>query len=226
MNSINSKIVLSTRSLSAAQKKFIQEAGIELIEMDAIAVEFVDFKWPKNVKIAIFSSKNAVNAIKMSNYASYLGEIETCFCVGKTTEALLEGFGQKVAKTYNYSSEIAENVEIFDKNEPFHFFCGNMRRNEIPNAFKKSNVPLIEIITYHTLPNPIEIQKQIDAILFYSPSGVKSLASQNELEHHTAICLGKSTASEAKKHCKNVYTADATSVESILEKAVKILKND
>lgn len=226
MSSINSNILLSTRSLSSVQKKFIRQSRIELLEMDAIKVKLVDFNWPKNVKNVIFSSKNAVNAIKMSKNASYLGEIENCLCVGKTTESLLEEFGQKVAKRYNFSSEMAENLEKYDSNEPFYFFCGNMRRDEIPNAFKKSNITLIEIITYHTLLNPIEIPAQIDAILFYSPSGVKSLASHNKLEHHTAICLGKSTAKEAKKHCKNVFTAHETSVESVLEKAVKILKND
>ena len=59
--------------------------------------------------------------------------------------------------------------------------------------------------------------------MFFSPSGVKSFYADNEIENRPAFCIGKTTSSEAKKHTNNVFEAEKTTVESVIEKACKIL---
>ncbi len=76
---------------------------------------------------------------------------------------------------------------------------------------------------YKTTLNPKKFDRQFDAVLFFSPSGVQSFFSENNIAIGKAICIGKTTASEAKKYTDNVVIANATTVESVIAKVVKIL---
>ncbi len=226
MNSKISSTVLSTKLLSPSQKELLLNGNTAFVEYDAIAIEFLSFKWPKNAKNVIFSSKNAIKSLKRSDFASILGEIENCFCVGDSTKALLEKNGQKVTKMAKNASELADFIKKSYKNESFYFFCGNMRRDEIPSISKDSKNTVFEVKTYKTTLKPIKFDRKFDGILFFSPSGVQSFTSENIIDTIPVFCIGDTTASEAKKHTENVIIANTASVESVIAKAVKTLKND
>ena len=55
------KSVLSTKKLSPSQRELLVNAGISLVEYNAIKIEFVPFKVPSNIENAIFTSQNGVN---------------------------------------------------------------------------------------------------------------------------------------------------------------------
>ena len=63
----------------------------------------------------------------------------------------------------------------------------------------------------------------VSGVLFYSPSTVESYMQENSADK-IAFCIGESTASEARKHFKNVKVANMPSAESLLE-LVKIYYN-
>ncbi|HAV55222.1 MAG TPA: uroporphyrinogen-III synthase, partial [Aequorivita sp.] len=56
------KSVLSTKKLSPSQRELLVNAGISLVDYNAINIEFVPFKAPNTVENAIFTSQNAVKA--------------------------------------------------------------------------------------------------------------------------------------------------------------------
>lgn len=217
------KSVLSTKKLSPSQTEFLLNAGLSLVQYDAIKIEFVPFEAPSEVKNAIITSQNAVRSIQNSEF-----RIQNCFCVGGKTKALLEENGFRVIKMAEYASELADYLVKNHQNDSFHFFCGNIRSDEIPTRLKENNIALREIEVYKTTLNPKKFERQFDAILFFSPSGVKSFVANNSpLEGGVGgcltVCIGTTTASEAKKHTENVAIANATSVESVIAKAVKML---
>src|SRR5690606_23659102 len=117
---------------------------------------------------------NAVLAIQNANMS-----IQKCFCVGEKTKSLLEENGQKVQKTTKYASELADFIVKNHKNDTFHFFCGNLRSNEIPSKLEENNIAFKEITVYKTTLIPKKNERHFDAILFFSPSGVKSYFSNN-----------------------------------------------
>src|SRR5690606_9230327 len=97
----------------------------------------------------------------------------------------------------------------------------------------KNNIAFEEIKVYNTTLTPKKFERQFEAVLFFSPSGVRSYCEvnlQGGLRQHLAgtpptfVCIGTTTASEAKKYTENVAIANATTVESVIAKAVKILK--
>lgn len=210
--------LLSTKKLKENQRSLLLNANVSLVEYDAIKIDFVQFEVPSNIENAIFTSQNAVKAVMED-----LGMLN-CFCVGEKTKQLLEENGQKVIKMVEYASELADYLVEKYRNDSFHFFCGNIRSDEISSKFEENKIVLKEIEVYKTTLNPKKFQRHFDAILFFSPSGVKSFVSENKIGNSIAVCIGNTTASEAKKHTENVVIANATTVESVIAKAVNSLK--
>jgi uroporphyrinogen-III synthase len=214
--------VLSTKKLTEKQKELLQNAGVSLVEYNAIHIDFVFFKIPPIIENAIFTSQNAVLSIQNSEF-----RIQNCFCVGEKTKALLEQNDQKVVKMTDYASELADYLVKNHKNDSFHFFCGNIRSDEIPSRLKENNITFKEIEVYKTTLNPTKFERQFDAVLFFSPSGVRSYCEErSNLTDNKAIfvCIGTTTASEAKRYTENVVVSNATTVESVIAKTVKTLK--
>lgn len=221
--------VLSTKKLKENQRSLLLGSGISLVEYNAITIDFVPFEVPKIVENAIFTSQNAVLSIQSSEIS-----IQNCFCVGEKTKSLLEENGFKVVKMTEYAFELANYLAENHKNDSFHFFCGNIRSDEIPLTLRKNNIPCKEITVYNTTLNPRKFEREFDAILFFSPSGVRSYYEENRNKEGEitafagmtrAVCIGTTTATEAKKYTENVVISNATTVKSVIAKAVNSLIN-
>lgn len=213
--------VLSTKRFTESQKSLLLNAGLSFVAYNAIKIETVAFTMPKHIENAIFTSQNGVNSFFENASAS---KVEKCFCVGEKTESLLEKNGLKVIKSAEYATELATYLVKNHKNDSFHFFCGNIRSDEIPTKLKENNISFEEIEVYRTTLNPKKFERKFDAVLFFSPSGVRSFVSENEIDSSIAICIGTTTASEARNYTENVAISNATTVESVIAKTVKLLK--
>ncbi len=223
-----STTVLSTKKLTTAQKELALNAGLNLVAYNAITIEFLEVKDDIKTKNVIFTSKNAVRAVfnEKSKSLPLLWERAgvRAFCVGENTKKLLEENGQNVVKTAQNASDLANFIIKTHKNESFLFFCGNLRRNELPSLLKQHNVALTEQIVYNTHQNVKNFNRSFDGILFFSPSGVQSYISENEIGKSIAFCIGNTTASEAKKHTNNIIIANKPTVENVIVQAVKYFK--
>ncbi len=220
--------ILSTKKLKLNQRSLLLHAGFSLVEYNAIHIDFLSFEAPDNIENAIFTSQNAVLSIQNSAPKNVGIRIQNCFCVGEKTKALLEENGCRVIKMTEYASELAPYLVENHKTDEFHFFCGNIRSDEIPNKLRENNVVFEEIEVYKTTLNPKKFERQFDAILFFSPSGVRSFCEErsNLINNKaTFVCIGTTTAYEAKKFTKNVVISNTTTVESVIAKAAKVLNN-
>ncbi|HLT53410.1 MAG TPA: uroporphyrinogen-III synthase [Flavobacteriaceae bacterium] len=212
------KSILSTKKLNPEQKAQLQQAGITVTDYNAIAISFVEFDSDIIVDNAIITSQNAAQAVLDKKVI-----IKNCFCVGEKTQALLEENGQNVEKMKQNASELAKYLIKNHKNEQFWFFCGNFRREEIPDLFKEHNMPLKEVVVYNTALNPQKIDLDFDGILFFSPSGIESFLKENTLQEQLAFCIGQTTA-DALKPYKNCVIASNPTVESVLDAVIKHTK--
>lgn len=210
---------LSTKILKLNQRSLLLHAGISLVEYNAINIEYLPFKVQQKVKNAIFTSQNAVLSTQNSKL-----EIEHCYCVGEKTKALLEEKGYNVVKMTEYATELSAYIVEKYQDEYFYFFCGNIRSDEIPLRLRENNIGLEEIVVYKTTLNPKKFDRTFDAVLFFSPSGVRSFCQENiSISNTLFVCIGTTTASEARNFTENVVIANSTTVESVIAKAVKVL---
>lgn len=216
------KRVLSTKKLSISQKELFLNSGLSLVEYDAISIEILSFEMPLHINKAIFTSQNAVHSYFKNK--SENTSIEQVFCVGEKTAALLFENGENVVKIEENASKLADFISNSFKNEEFYFFSGNLRKDEILNIRKSSKNIIFELKSYKTTLKITKFDQFFDGILFFSPSGVKSFASENITADSVAICIGETTAAEARNFFKDVLVANSTSVESVIAKTVKRFK--
>lgn len=213
--------VLSTKKLALNQKELLLNSGIGFTEYDSIAIEFVDIDLPEQkIENAIFTSKNSLRAIKSKNL-----DITRCFCVGSKTAAMAEQMGFQVVETAANARELAEIIIRTYPDKNFRFFCGNSRRDELPEMLQQQNIALEEIEVYQTNLNIQEFRSDYDGILFYSPSGVKSYTSKNTLDS-IAFCIGDTTASEAKKHTTRIVTPGTPGIENLIAAVAKTFRKE
>jgi uroporphyrinogen-III synthase len=232
--------ILSTKKLKPNQRDLLLGQGFTLVDYNAIEIEFIDFETPEKIDNAIFTSQNGVNAfLKHSNktpFQSNKNEIGV-FCVGQKTKALLEENGLNVKETANYGADLAQIIAKDYQKESFHFFCATQRRDEIPNALKASKVEFIEVLTYKTTLKPRKFDQEWDGILFFSPSGVESYFIEKKKVREAIpqqvlsnspllICIGETTADAARKYSDHIVIASTTLIESVIAKAVNVLKKD
>ena len=213
--------LLSTKKLTQAQRAILEQASTELLEHDGIAIEFLDFQIDLPYDNYIFTSRNAVTAVlkkQESGEISELSKIST-FCVGKKTERYLLENDVKVIKSAKNSQELAQFIAKNHENERFLFFCGNRRRQELPEILGQENVVFHEHVVYNTHLNPKNFKRNFDGILFYSPSGVQSFAKQNKFGKSMAFCIGNSTAKTAQQYTSRVVVSDKSTIEDVLKSA-------
>jgi len=121
----------------------------------------------------VFTSANAVEAV-----AAELGEQKPgwkIFCMGHATRQLAgKYFGKNlIIESADNARELAELI-IHKADSEVIFFCGDQRRNELPDLLRKNNIRVKEIVVYQTIATPCKIEKKYDGILFFSPTGVQS----------------------------------------------------
>lgn len=218
--------VLSTKILTAKQKEIGNRPDISLTDYSAIRVTERDFLFPEKMYSVIFTSQHTVRIIleKIKGERVNKKDIQA-FCVGPKTANLLKKNDISVAHYTNYASELAEYLVSDHATEHFDFFCGNLRRDTLPKVLKKHGVSFTETQVYRTELTPKVFTKQFDMVLFFSPSGIQSFTKANVLSKNTkVICIGTTTAEEAKKYTDNIKIADTTTVESVLQKMIAELK--
>ena len=204
-----------TKSLSEQQKACAQNSGLEVKEIALTKIQHLEF--PKDLPEAeawIFTSQNAVKNLSQTPFNGRV------YASGKQTANVLK---EKGFETKSGDSETAQNLaELIaeDGVKSALFFCGNIRRNELPNYLAKKGVQLKEEVVYHTLLDPKKIPSQKgDALFFMSPSAVESFAMMNEFDTDlNYFSIGETTASTLrKKGVQKINTAKEASFEAMLE---------
>ncbi|MDR6764037.1 uroporphyrinogen-III synthase [Flavobacterium sp. 2755] len=215
--------ILSTKILSPLQKQELTKAGIEVIEADFIKTENKPFELKNLNESLIFTSQNAVHSV-LSNPKSEELKSKNVYCVGLKTKILLSENGFNVVAYTGYASDLAEIITLIYRNESYTFFSGNLRRETLPSALKEAGIKLNEIQVYETSLQPQKIKSPVDAILFFSPSGVESYLKDNSIKKETCFCIGETTAETLHKITKNIIIADQPTIEDVLEDVLQEYK--
>lgn len=173
-------------------------------------------------KIAIvFTSMNAVEAVHKQVTGKTNWEF---FCIGNTTRNLVNKYfgGENISGFSDNASKLAE-VIIVEKNiKKVIFFCGDQRRDELPEKLKKNNIEVEEIEVYKTKAIPQQVSKKYDGILFFSPSAVKSYFSINTINSSTKLfAIGETTANEIKNFTdQSIFVAEKPGKENLVDLAI------
>jgi len=226
--------ILSTRPVESLRLK---EAWLKGIKLDALS--FIETVAVQNIEIqqeiewasvqqatVAFTSMNAVIAV-IEMLDGYVPDWRI-YCIGfKTKQLVAEYFGeQSVSGTAENASELANEIIENEDPEELIFFCGNLRRDELPGILNKHNIPVNEIVVYETHAIHHKVDKAYDAVLFFSPSAVESFFSNNKLPAHTVVfVIGDTTNKAVLKYCHNkIIVSKLPAKEKMIEEAIAFFK--
>jgi len=211
-------LIFSTKNLSINQISALKSAiGIDMSNF--INIQYNRIKptiIKKNIKNVIFTSQSAVDSVLNSFDRSAL-DFTHIYCVGHRTRRLIEKNIGKVAHVEDSAEKLANYLVKNIKTKEVTFFCGNKRRDELPNILDQNNIKVNEVESYKTNLSPNNIDPKYKGILFFSPTAIESYISKNKAGDVVAFCIGNTTAKEAKKHFKNIVIAKIPTTESILK---------
>lgn len=215
--------IVSTKILHPLLKQELVKIGLEVTEADFIKTENKYFKLENLNESLIFTSQNAVHSVLSHPEAEKL-KSKNVFCVGLKTKALLTDNGFNVMAYTGYASDLAEIISLIYNKETYTFFSGNLRRDTLPEALKEAGIQFNEIQVYDTSLTPKKINVQPDALLFFSPSGIKSYLKENAIKKEICFCIGETTAEALEKITKNIIIAEQPTVEDVIADVINEYK--
>jgi uroporphyrinogen-III synthase len=216
--------IVSTKKLLPNQKQLLLDANIQLIEEDFIETTFLSPLLDGLGEALIFTSQNAVQSILQHPKCNEL-KSKNVFSVGMKTRDLLTQNGFNVIAYTGYASDLAEIISLIYSKESYTFFCGNLRRDILPNTLKENGITFNEIEVYETNITSKKITNKLDGILFFSPSAVESYLKLNTIKDEMCFCIGETTAESLEnKKIKNIIIADKPSVENVISDVLEYYK--
>jgi uroporphyrinogen-III synthase len=205
----------AVQGIRMVMKPFIQINRAETPETIALLRQIPDDA------VWAFTSHNAVESLHylIRKHGLTLPAPQGAYTMeGQTAEKCKQLFpGINIVGMANNARSLALHIAKQDEKQVV-FFCGNLRRQELPEILKNENITLQEIQVYETVSTPVKVTENFDGIMFFSPSGINSFLEQNNLPSH-AVCfaIGETTANELRKITKGqIRTAPQPTQESIV----------
>ncbi|MEJ6791647.1 MAG: hydroxymethylbilane synthase [Lacinutrix sp.] len=211
--------IYSTKSFTEDQRLlFNEKVNSQSSDFIKISLNRIAPRFLKNeIENVIITSKNAVEAL-LTNFSAIELQFKNIYCVGRRTKRLVENRIGKVKHSKNNAKKLAEYLVEYIEGTEVTYFCSDLRLDDLPNILQENNIKVNEIEAYQTKFDSLKIDNNIEGVMFYSPSNVKSFIQENIIEDKTiAFCIGESTAKEASQHFKDVRIAKLPTVESVIE---------
>ena len=151
---------------------------------------------------AVFTSWNGVAGIRQN--IDDVPQWNIACLEGKTRRAAEDFFSKKaIILTAPDATKLAVEL-VRSKTKEVVFFCGNHRLDHLPDALVQAGIKVHEIMVYSTAETPVTVTADYKAVLFFSPSAVKSFFSANILPADcTTFAIGQTTAKAITQYTSN-----------------------
>jgi uroporphyrinogen-III synthase len=222
--------ILCTRLLDQHFINKVEPYGISITTLPFIEIQLrTDVSFIQEVKQltqqkinAVFTSMNAVESVSQQIKEEVDWKI---FCIGGVTkDAACKHFGDEslVASAKNASLLAKKIIEKGNVTE-LTFFCGDQRLDDLPETLRASKINVQEVIAYHNLQTPHDVQEDYDGILFFSPTAVHSFFLMNTIRTNVVLfSIGKTTTATIQSYCSNkVITSEWPGQENLLDKVLE-----
>lgn len=191
----------------------------DFIRIDALKIT----PFPLDNFTLIFTSANAVKSFFENGFQPLQNKI---FVVGEKTKEAVSRFGFKTEYTFKNIHFLADFLNSNCQKESLLHFCGNLSLDILENAFAESKTSYRKITVYETKLLQPKLSENYEALVFFSPSGVRSFAALYSLEGKKLFSIGKTTETELKKFTENkIYTSEENSLQDLIQIIKQVAKS-
>ncbi|HEY8733000.1 MAG TPA: uroporphyrinogen-III synthase [Puia sp.] len=168
---------------------------IEIIPRPSEELKLLINQYSSKRLSVVFTSAHAVKFVSVLLEAKPKWKI---YCIRNETRiAVVNWFGGEYGKKFASNALFLSKLMIADGIKEAVFFCGDQRLNILPDNLQKNGIHLTEQIVYDTRLTPTKLNQEPDAILFFSPTAVRSFFSMNALTPVTKVFVMGKTTGEA-----------------------------
>ena len=144
-------------------------------------------------------------------FRQYKGKSIYAVVTSKNAERIVKKYGDKEWTLFSITNQSAArnasqlaDIIINSGVKKIIFFCGDRRRDELPDKLRAHGIEVTEKIVYTTIETPHGISEHFDGVIFFSPSAVNSFFTSNKVNEGVVFyTMGDTTAAEIRKHCNN-----------------------
>lgn len=170
----------------------------------------------------VFTSSHAVAVFSAIMTHTDLND-RRVFCLSGRTRTMLEDPSYHCGGILATAPDAASLARtIMDYGAPkLLFICGNQRRDELPRLLRAAGKTVLEAVVYKTVELRSRFTREVDGILFFSPSAARSFFAVNTLAPRTVcFAIGGTTAGTLATLTSNrIITAGEPSVQALLAAA-------
>ncbi len=182
---------------------------IPFIETKKVSIDYeldIDVGYP-----VIITSRNAIWAVEELKLVN-----NSLFVVGNSTAKKLEEKGYNIEAVASDALELTNHLPEMDA----YYLCGNLRQDIISDFYKKKAFDVTEVEVYETELTPHKVKNDYDALVFLSPSAVRSYFELNSVTDNTEVfAIGNTTTLEISHFTdKNVVEPSEANLPSLIEK--------
>jgi len=230
---MNSPKILITRELDELSEILAKKMGLDVVVEPMIRIEFAENSKELAAQISAadydaiaFTSQNAVRAFSEIIFQEKIKVPEVkFFSIGDSTARHLKLLDvEPLVPAQNDAVHLADMILKDKAIRTVLFPCAEHHLEDLPEWLRRQKVEVKEMIVYTTL----QLKKKIDlngieAIVFLSPSAVKSFfAANKDIDSIPCFAIGRTTAEEAKRWTTNpVLVANKPDIKSVFEKAAE-----
>ncbi len=196
----------------------------EVIKINALTVEPFALK---NYSL-IFTSVNGVDSFFDNGF--HLNEVFTekdynkVYVVGPKTKNALRKRGFGTFKVCRHAQELSEFLVQNAQGERLLHFCGNLSLDILDPLRPLQNIQYRKIPVYETQLLYPKVQTPYDAVVFFSPSGVRSFIAENSIDNKILFTIGHTTQNELEKHTHlPIYASEESNFQDLMEVIVNRL---
>lgn len=199
--------MLSTKTLDQDTLAYAQTLNLAVQCVDFIETTAFPFKFEhlgnRTFDALAFTSANAVKYFfKNKDSASFTKGKKIFAIAGKTQEELLmKGISTDI--TGASAEELGNAIGLRKAAKNVLHVCGNLRLPVLESKLNEAGILYTDLMVYQTGTKAKKVMdEQLDAILFYSPSGVDSFLLLNDISNETVCCCIGATTAQAIKDRK------------------------
>lgn len=208
-------------------------SGLSLGFVKVIGTEIITTKpFGLDNNSLIFTSVNGVKAffsngfLPNENFATPK-TYNKIYVVGSQTKKELRKNGFGAYKLCKNAHELSEFITGNSANEKFLHFCGDLALDVLDDQLPLQNIRYKKIPVYKTQLLYPKIDEKYQAVVFFSPSGVRSFAKFNPLDDYKIFSIGNTTTSELKKLTDNkVITSHKNTLSDLLNLILRDCSTD
>lgn len=191
---------------------------IEVIKIKSIPIKSFDLK---DFSL-IFTSANGVQSFFENGFMPdedfTSKNYNKIYCVGEKTKRELRKNGFGTFKVLKNAETLLKFITEKCSQEKFIHFCGNLALDVLDKKLPLQNIQYKKVVVYDTEELNPAITEKYHAIVFFSPSGVRSFAKNNSLDNTLLFSIGETTSKELKKFTDNkIFTSRKNNLEDLLK---------